>query len=123
MHFSSKFINLLQGSEAIEGLVLDLLAPMHLETKAFERMHKLRLLQINNVHLHGNFEGLFEELRWLCWHHCPLDSLPDELHPGKLVFLDMQHSKLNTLWQGTKVQSPAYMSICSIFTCFICFNI
>ncbi|PWA79231.1 hypothetical protein CTI12_AA063390 [Artemisia annua] len=91
-----------KGSEAIEGLVLDLLAPMHLETKAFERMRKLRLLQINNVHLHGNFEGLFEELRWLCWHHCPLDSLPDELHPGKLVFLDMQHSKLNTLWQGTK---------------------
>ncbi|GKB72301.1 TMV resistance protein N-like protein [Tanacetum coccineum] len=90
------------GSEAIEGLVLDLLAPMHLETKAFERMHKLRLLQINNVHLHGNFEGLFKELRWLCWHHCPLNSLPDELHPGKLVFLDMQHSKFNTLWQGTK---------------------
>lgn len=92
---------------------------MHLSTKAFESMHKLRLLQINNVHLDGNFEGLFEELRWLCWHHCPLDYLPDEFHPEKLVFLDMQHNNFNTLWQGTKVQSPAYTAFFYFLTCFI----
>ncbi|GKD20415.1 disease resistance TIR-NBS-LRR class family protein [Tanacetum coccineum] len=39
------------GSEAIEGLVLDLLAPMHLETKAFER----RMAQILNI---GESESL-----------------------------------------------------------------
>ncbi|KAI3799683.1 hypothetical protein L1987_34982 [Smallanthus sonchifolius] len=91
-----------RGSQAIEGLILDLLRPMHLSTKAFEKMHRLRLLQINNVHLDGNFEGLFQELKWLCWHHCPLDCLPDEFHPEKLVFLDMQHTNFNKLWQGTK---------------------
>lgn len=82
---------------------------MQLSTTAFEKMHRLRLLQINNVHLDGNFEGLFQELRWLCWHHCPLDSLPDEFHPEKLVFLDMQHTSFNKLWQGTKVQNPTLL--------------
>ncbi|KAI3730971.1 hypothetical protein L1987_62153 [Smallanthus sonchifolius] len=90
-----------EGSKAIEGLVLNQQKPMHLNTKTFAIMQKLRLLQINNVHLHGSFQGLFTELRWLCWHHCPLESLPTDLHPRKLVALDMQHSNLKT-WNGMK---------------------
>ncbi|XP_024990462.1 TMV resistance protein N-like, partial [Cynara cardunculus var. scolymus] len=90
-----------EGSKAVEGLVLNLPRPMHLNTKAFAVMQKLRLLQINNVHLHGSFQGLFSELRWLCWHHCPLEHLPSNLHLRKLVALDMQHSNLRT-WNGIK---------------------
>ncbi|KAJ9553719.1 LOW QUALITY PROTEIN: hypothetical protein OSB04_017764 [Centaurea solstitialis] len=90
-----------EGSKAIEGLVLNQPRPMHLNTKAFAVMQKLRLLQINNVHLHGSFQGLFTELRWLCWHHCPLEHLPSNLHLKKLVALDMQHSNLKT-WNGIK---------------------
>lgn len=78
---------------------------MHLNTKTFTIMQKLRLLQINNVHLHGSFQGLFKELRWLCWHHCPLESLPSDLRLEKLVALDMQHSNFKT-WNGIKVRYP-----------------
>lgn len=102
-----KFI--FQGSKAIEGLVLNQPRPMHLNTKAFAVMQKLRLLQINNVHLHGSFHGLFTELRWLCWHHCPLESLPTDLRPRKLVALDMQHSNLKT-WNGMKVRNMTKLS-------------
>ncbi|GJS96703.1 TMV resistance protein N [Tanacetum coccineum] len=90
-----------EGSKAVEGLVLNLPNPMHLNTKTFAIMQKLRLLQINNVHLHGSFEGLFTELRWLCWHHCPLEYLPSDLRLKKLVALDMQYSHLKT-WNGVK---------------------
>ncbi|KAI3817613.1 hypothetical protein L1987_11409 [Smallanthus sonchifolius] len=98
---ATRVISKEEGSKEIEGLVLNQPKPMHLNTKAFAIMQKLRLLQINNVHLHGSFQGLFTELRWLCWHHCPLEYLPTDLHPRKLVALDMQHSNLKT-WNGMK---------------------
>ncbi|KAL7209978.1 hypothetical protein ACSBR1_031532 [Camellia fascicularis] len=61
-------------------------------------MPKLRLLRIDHVHLCGNFDHLFEELRWLCWHNCPLEYLPSNFHPKKLLVLDMQFSRFKTLW-------------------------
>ncbi|KAI8002110.1 TMV resistance protein N [Camellia lanceoleosa] len=70
--------------------------------KAFAGMPKLRLLRINRVHLCGNFEHLFEELRWLCWHYCLLEYLPSNFHPKKLVILDMQFSEFKTLWTDGK---------------------
>ncbi|KAF5951975.1 hypothetical protein HYC85_009919 [Camellia sinensis] len=88
-----------KGTEAIEGVTLTLpvLKKIQWSNKAFAGMHKLRLLQINHVHLSGNFEHLFEELRWLCWHNCPLEYLPSNFHPEKLVVLDMQFSRFKTL--------------------------
>lgn len=76
---------------------------MHFNTRTFEQMDILRLLQIDNVHLTGSFEKLFEELKWLHWHYCPLQCLSFDFHPEKLVILDMQHSKLNILWHNIKV--------------------
>ncbi|CAL5417674.1 unnamed protein product [Camellia sinensis] len=88
------------GMEAVEGviLILPMLKKIQWSNKAFAGMPKLRLLRINHVHLCGNFEHLFEELRWLCWHYCPLEYLPSNFHPEKLVILDMQFSRLKTLW-------------------------
>ncbi|XP_028060743.1 disease resistance-like protein DSC1 [Camellia sinensis] len=65
-------------------------------------MPKLRLLRIDHVHLCGNFEHLFEELRWLCWQYCPLESLPSNFCPKKLLVLDMQFSRFKTLWMDGK---------------------
>ncbi|CAL5348647.1 unnamed protein product [Camellia sinensis] len=89
-----------KGTEAVEGviLILPMLKKIQWSNKAFAGMPKLRLLRINHVHLCGNFEHLFEELRWLCWHYCPLEYLPSNFHPEKLVILDMQFSRLKTLW-------------------------
>ncbi|XP_028114128.1 TMV resistance protein N-like [Camellia sinensis] len=88
-----------KGTEAVEGviLILPMLKKIQWSNKAFARMPKLRLLQINHVHLSGNFEHLFEELRWLCWHNCPLEYLPSNFHPEKLLVLDMQFSRFKTL--------------------------
>ncbi|KAL7209458.1 hypothetical protein ACSBR1_031075 [Camellia fascicularis] len=88
-----------KGTEAVEGviLILPMLKKIQWSNKAFARMPKLRLLQINHVHLSGNFEHLFEELRWLCWHNCPLEYLPSNFYPKKLLVLDMQFSRFKTL--------------------------
>ncbi|XP_028110392.1 TMV resistance protein N-like [Camellia sinensis] len=88
-----------KGTEAVEGviLILPMLKKIQWSNKAFARMPKLRLLQINHVQLSGNFEHLFEELRWLCWHNCPLEYLPSNFHPEKLHVLDMQFSRFKTL--------------------------
>lgn len=102
-----------KGTDKIEGVMLDLTTQKHFETKSFESMPNLRLLQINNVYLTGGFENSFQELRWLCWHYCPLGYLPSTFHPPKLVSLDMQHSNVKTLWQGIKIlQSLKILNVC-----------
>ncbi|KAM7466186.1 hypothetical protein LguiB_013748 [Lonicera macranthoides] len=93
-----------KGTEAIEGISLVL--PRTEETKisstSFARINNLRLLKMHNVHVTGSLEHLSNQLRWLCWHHYPLKCLPSIFHMEKLVVLDMQYSKLNTIWKGSK---------------------
>ncbi|KAG6681061.1 hypothetical protein I3842_13G074000 [Carya illinoinensis] len=94
------------GSEVVEGLSLNL--PIHdqdqvisLESEAFANMKNLRLLQIKgvkNLKLQGCIEHLSKELRWICWHSCPLRFLPPRLHLENLVVLDMQYSKIKQVW-------------------------
>ncbi|KAM7466165.1 hypothetical protein LguiB_013727 [Lonicera macranthoides] len=92
------------GTEAIEGISLVL--PMTEETKisstSFARINNLQLLKMHNVHVTGSLEHLSNQLRWLCWHHYPLKCLRSIFHMEKLVVLDMQYSKLNTIWKGSK---------------------
>jgi hypothetical protein len=88
----------------VEGLILNLLyEDVHLKTEAFTNMKNLRLLQINGVHLTGSYEHLSKELRWLCWHKCPLKFLPHNFHLENLVILDMQHSNVKQVWKKNKV--------------------
>ncbi|XP_074338508.1 disease resistance protein Roq1-like isoform X2 [Apium graveolens] len=72
------------------------------QTNAFRDMNTLRLLSINKMHLSGSFEGIFEELRWLSWHNCPLQCLPTDFCPKNLVFLDLQRSNFEKLWIGPR---------------------
>ncbi|XP_040992700.1 disease resistance protein RPV1-like [Juglans microcarpa x Juglans regia] len=95
------------GLEVVEGLSLNL--PIHdqdhvisLESEAFANMKNLRLLQIKgvkNLKLEGCAEHLSKELRWICWHSCPLRFLPPRLHLENLVVLDMQYSKIKQVWK------------------------
>ncbi|CAL5413906.1 unnamed protein product [Camellia sinensis] len=93
-----------KGTEAVEGVIMTLpmLKKIQWSNKAFAGMPKLRLLRIDHVHLCGNFKHLFEELRWLCWQYCPLESLPSNFRPEKLLVLDMQFSRFKTLWMDGK---------------------
>ena len=89
----------------MEGFILNshVLDYVHLKTEAFVKMKNLRLLQINGVHLTGCFEHLSKELRWLCWHKCPLKFLPQKLRLENLIVLDMQHSNVKQVWKEIKV--------------------
>ncbi|CAK9152711.1 unnamed protein product [Ilex paraguariensis] len=75
-------------------------------------MKKLRLLQINCVHLAGSFEHIFGDLRWLCWHYCPLKYLPSNFHLENLVALDMQHSNIKQL--GSSIKSLKNLKVLNL---------
>jgi hypothetical protein len=86
----------------VEALTLNLseLEDVNLKTEAFAKMKNWRLLQMNVVHLTGSFEHLSKELRWLAWHNCPLEFLPQNFHLENLVILDMQHSNIKQVWKN-----------------------
>ncbi|XP_059654363.1 disease resistance protein RUN1-like [Cornus florida] len=73
-----------------------------LHTDAFSSMHNLRLLQLNNVRLTGNYEQFPKELRWLCWCWFPLKIIPSEFYLESLVVLEMKCSSLKQVWKGKK---------------------
>ncbi|XP_024172352.1 TMV resistance protein N-like [Rosa chinensis] len=69
---------------------------------AFSNMDRLRLLKICNVKFFGNITYLSNELQYLEWHECPLDSFPSEFQANKLVEVRMQFSRIKQLWRGKK---------------------
>ncbi|KAJ4958638.1 hypothetical protein NE237_025749 [Protea cynaroides] len=93
------------GTEAVEGLILNYLGSkeVKLSTKAFAKMSKLRLLQLNDVPpLIGSYEHFSEELIWLCWRGFPLKNIPVNFRLDNLVVLDMQYSSFKMVWKETK---------------------
>ncbi|XP_059653600.1 disease resistance protein RPV1-like isoform X2 [Cornus florida] len=74
-----------------------------IQTDAFSRMHNLRLLQLNNVRLTGNYKQFPTRLRWLCWRGFSLKSIPNDFPLECLVVLDMQYSSLKQVWKGNKL--------------------
>ncbi|XP_062160862.1 disease resistance protein RUN1-like isoform X3 [Alnus glutinosa] len=121
------------GIETVEGLILKVFGKdIHIKTEAFTNMKSLRLLQIDYVHpgtepevlmgnwgwlwpllappslrpcvhLKGSYEHLSEKLRWLRWHKCHLQFLPQNFHLENLVILDMQYSNLKQVWKKNKI--------------------
>ncbi|KAL5576013.1 hypothetical protein UlMin_017712 [Ulmus minor] len=93
------------GTKYVEGLTLnvDEAKKVSFSTKAFEKMQRLRLLQLNHVQLNGSYEYLSEELRWLCWHGFALEFIPNNFYLGNLVALDLQYSNLAHVWEEPKI--------------------
>ncbi|XVE84671.1 hypothetical protein DITRI_Ditri17bG0031900 [Diplodiscus trichospermus] len=94
------------GTKAVEGLSLDVSAreDVIVSTEAFAKMVNLRLLKINSVHIStGCYEKFSKELRWLCWHRCPLKVLPPNLDLDNLAVLDMRFSNVKKVWKETKI--------------------
>ncbi|XP_058216680.1 disease resistance protein RPV1-like [Rhododendron vialii] len=106
-----------QGTEAVEGLVLNFpeLNGVQVNAKAFEKMNRMRLLNLNYVHLSVGYEHSSTRLVWLCWNGFPLKHVPSNLHMENLVTLDLCYSKLKQVWKGTKVSVKLkflYLSHC-----------
>ena len=95
----------LQGTEVVEGIMLNLprVCDLQVDSKAFAKMHNLRMLQLNYAHLKGNFHCPSKRLRYLEWFGFPQESVPPNLYMENLVALYMPYSSLTELWKGTKV--------------------
>ncbi|XVF41613.1 hypothetical protein PTKIN_Ptkin01aG0293500 [Pterospermum kingtungense] len=117
------------GSKTIKGLTIDLLelleekssrtaASLHfakysknqivmtnevdIETEAFAKMHRLKLLQLDYVELKGDFKDFPKGLIWLRWHGFSLQTLPTDFDIKRLVALDMRYSSLKHVWKETE---------------------
>ncbi|KAL6329283.1 hypothetical protein AAG906_015487 [Vitis piasezkii] len=118
-----------KGTEAVEGIFLDLNAvkELHFSVDVFTKMNRLRVLRFCNarmceswdfkrgntdwykkqypkgkLHLNGDFKFLSNNLRSLYWDGYPLKSLPSNFHPEMLLELKMCCSQLEQLWEGNK---------------------
>ncbi|WCJ43268.1 Disease resistance protein (TIR-NBS-LRR class) family [Euphorbia peplus] len=74
-----------------------------LETKAFSKMRKLKVLKLNDVKLHGEYEHFPKSLIWLSWHGFPTKSIQPSMYMEKIVVLDMRYSGLKYMWNGARV--------------------
>ncbi|KAM5575899.1 TMV resistance protein N-like [Rosa sericea] len=74
----------------------------HSIDNAFSNMDRLRLLKILNLKCTENIRYLSNELQYLEWDECPLDSFPLDFQPDKLVELHMYLSRIKQLWRGKK---------------------
>ncbi|MED6123600.1 hypothetical protein PIB30_050571 [Stylosanthes scabra] len=71
---------------------------LSLDTKEFQPMLSLRLLQINYSRLEGQGKYLPQGIKWLQWKQCPLKNMPRSYYPLELAVLDLSESKIETLW-------------------------
>ncbi|XP_010242716.1 PREDICTED: TMV resistance protein N-like isoform X2 [Nelumbo nucifera] len=93
------------GTEKIQGISLTVPYGnrLSLTTEAFSKMKELRLLQVNYTNIIGDCKHFSKNLRWLCWHGCPLELIPINFDLKKLAVLDMQDSRIQRLWEETKM--------------------
>ncbi|XP_022743332.1 TMV resistance protein N-like isoform X1 [Durio zibethinus] len=91
LHFAKHSKNLFVMSNEVD-----------IETEAFAKMQRLKLLQLDYVKLKGDFKDFPKGLIWLRWHGFPLQSLPTDFDIKRLVVLDMRNSNLKHFWKDTE---------------------
>ncbi|KEH18110.1 disease resistance protein (TIR-NBS-LRR class) [Medicago truncatula] len=89
------------GTKAIEGLVMKLPKTNRVcfDTIAFEKMKRLRLLQLDNVQVIGDYKCFSKHLRWLSWQGFPLKYTPENFYQKNVVAMDLKHSNLTQVWK------------------------
>jgi len=92
-----------QGKNSVTGLALKLPKGNTncFSTKAFKKMKRLRLLQLAEVKLDGDFEYVSRDLRLLSWNG--LSHIPTNFYGENLVFIELENSKVELLWMITVV--------------------
>ncbi|CAJ2655770.1 unnamed protein product [Trifolium pratense] len=99
-----------KGTEVVKGLALEFPRKDCLETKAFKKMNKLRLLRLAGVKLEGDFKYLSGDLRWLYWHGFPLTYIPAEFQQGSLVAIELKYSMLKQIWNKSQTADGTWDS-------------
>ncbi|XP_057453499.1 disease resistance protein RUN1-like isoform X2 [Lotus japonicus] len=89
------------GTEAIEGLSLKLpgISRYCFNVDVFKEMERLRLLQVDNVNLIGDYGDLSKQLRWISWKGFSLKYMPDKFYLENVVAIDIKHSNLQQVWK------------------------
>ncbi|XP_058729207.1 disease resistance protein RPP4-like [Vicia villosa] len=93
------------GTEAVKGLNLEFPGKntVCLNTNAFKKMNKLRLLQLAGVQLNGDFKNLSTDLRGLYWHGFPSTYTPAGFRQGRLVVVELKYSNLKQIWKKSQM--------------------
>ncbi|KAH9722704.1 Disease resistance-like protein DSC1 [Citrus sinensis] len=116
-----------RGTEAIEGISLDMskVKDINLHPNVFAKMPNLRILKFyssmdeENKCKVSHFQGSeFTEVRYLHWHGYPLKSLPSNIHPEKLVLLEMPYSNIEQLFDIVQNHGKLYQIITAAFNFF-----
>ncbi|XP_058755513.1 disease resistance protein RUN1-like [Vicia villosa] len=68
-------------------------------TKAFHKMKRLRLLQLVEVKLDGDFEYVSRDLRWLSWNG--LRHIPTNFYRENLVSIELKNNNVDLRWNKT----------------------
>ncbi|KAF7845094.1 TMV resistance protein N-like isoform X3 [Senna tora] len=104
----------MEGTKRIEGLALKLprTNEVIVETEAFKKMKRLRLLQLDHVPLEGDYKYLPRNIRWLYWHGCPSKYIPREFYMGSLVAADLKYSKLKIFWRQSQGSTTSEFGDC-----------
>ncbi|KAI9077627.1 hypothetical protein K1719_040402 [Acacia pycnantha] len=93
------------GTRSIEGLALNMSRnnSSSLSADMFKKMKMLRLLQLVNVQLTGDYDCLSTNLRWLCWNGFPLENMPMNFNLEKIVAIDLKRSNLVKVWKKSQL--------------------
>ncbi|CAK8533391.1 unnamed protein product [Lathyrus sativus] len=89
------------GKKSVMGLALKLPSANAkcFSTKAFKKMKRLRLLQLVEVKLDGDFEYVSRDLRWLSW--SGLCHIPTNFYRENLVSIELENSNVDFRWNKT----------------------
>ncbi|XP_004295002.1 PREDICTED: TMV resistance protein N-like [Fragaria vesca subsp. vesca] len=98
------------GTEVTEGLSLNLQRSESsdnmctVSTKAFRNMKRLKLLQLNYLHLKGDYDNFPKKLSWLCLRGYSAQVIPiGFLNERKLVSIDLRYSNLELFWHTRRL--------------------
>ncbi|XP_054823851.1 disease resistance protein Roq1-like [Prosopis cineraria] len=73
-----------------------------LNIDGLSKLRKLKILIFHNVKFSGNLYDLSNNLKYLSWHKYPLNYLPSNFKPKRLVQLIMPYSSITQLWRDEK---------------------
>ncbi|KAM5552771.1 hypothetical protein ABKV19_025139 [Rosa sericea] len=95
------------GTNKVRGIQVQIPWRSSLNAKSFSEMKNLRYISMGDNLKYESFSGdidyLSNQLRWLDWPHCPLQSFPYDFHANKLVKLNIPYScRITRLWEGYK---------------------
>ncbi|XP_050385306.1 TMV resistance protein N-like isoform X2 [Argentina anserina] len=90
------------GTNKVRGIMIEMPKKdeIHVAPEALLRMRNLRYLINRNASLVGNIGYLPNSLRFLDWYKYPLESLPSDFNPKKLVALKMPASNISRFGQS-----------------------